>query len=186
LQEAAAILGVSLNTLRRRIDAGQVRADKVQRPQGHVWRVYLDSVQQPPAPAQQRSEQDAGSTLHQDADSTLQQPATSLMQAEAMAAYTRSVLEPLVTALERSEDHARELEHENGRLGAELERATTAVATLSSELEAERSAKSALEARTALQTSDATQESALSHWRLWVPWLLAALAIVVVVGLLVR
>jgi excisionase family DNA binding protein len=45
LQEAAAILGVSLNTLRRRIDAGQVRAERVERPQGHVWRVYLDGGQ---------------------------------------------------------------------------------------------------------------------------------------------
>lgn len=45
LQEAATVLGVSHNTLRRRIEAGQVRAERVERPQGHVWRVYLDGVQ---------------------------------------------------------------------------------------------------------------------------------------------
>jgi excisionase family DNA binding protein len=45
LQEAAAVLAISLNTLRRRIEAGQVRAERVERPQGHVWRVYLDGGQ---------------------------------------------------------------------------------------------------------------------------------------------
>jgi hypothetical protein len=129
LQEAAAVLGVSLNTLRRRIDAGQVKAERVDRPQGHVWRVYLDGAQHPSASAEQRADQQAGSTLHQNAASTLPQPA-ALVQAEAMAAYTRSVLEPLVTALERSEDRARELERENGRLTAELAAAQAAVDAL--------------------------------------------------------
>ena len=107
LQEAAGILGISLNTLRRRIDAGQVNAEKIERPQGHIWRVYLDGVQHPPAEPRQHAEQDAASAFHGNDASTLPQPA-ALMQAEAMAAYTRSVLEPLVGALERSEGRARE------------------------------------------------------------------------------
>ena len=51
LQEAAALLGIGINTLRRRIASGQIAAEQVQRPQGHVWRVYLDVAppsQQPP------------------------------------------------------------------------------------------------------------------------------------------
>lgn len=52
------------------------------------------------------------------------------MRAEAMAAYTRSVLEPVVAALERSQDHARELERENGRLMAELDVAADETITL--------------------------------------------------------
>ena len=39
-----------------------------------------------------------------------------MLRAEAMAAYTRSVLEPLVTALERSQSRVSELERENGGL----------------------------------------------------------------------
>ena len=147
LQEAATILGVSLNTLRRRIDAGQVRAEKVERPQGHVWRVYLDtvqgSVQHPSQHAEQRSEQHADGTVQQDAASTLQQPA-ALMQAEAMAAYTRSILEPLVEALERSEGRTRELTAENAELRAMV---ATREATISS-----------LTARTAAQTTEVATE----------------------------
>src|SRR5215218_11275074 len=43
LREAAGILGVSVTALRRRVAAGQVRAERVVRPQGSTWRVYLDA-----------------------------------------------------------------------------------------------------------------------------------------------
>lgn len=111
LREAAAVLGISLNTLRRRIAAGQVQAEQVQRPQGFVWQVHLHGA------ATQRHRADE--TVQQDGAGTVQQPSTAIMQAEAMAAYTRSLLEPLVNALERSEGRVAELERENGRLVAE-------------------------------------------------------------------
>jgi excisionase family DNA binding protein len=104
LHEAAAMLGVSLNTLRRRIDAGQIRAERVSRPQGHVWRVYLDAGQR----SDQHAEQDAGSTLPQ--------PPGDVLRAEAMATYTRSLLEPLVNRLAEQERTIRELAEELGRL----------------------------------------------------------------------
>ena len=99
LREGAATLGISLNTLRRRIAAGQIRAERVERPQGFMWQVYLDGAVEP-------SQDRANGTVHQDRPGTVQQPPTapSIVQAEAMAAYTRSVLEPLVMALERSEE----------------------------------------------------------------------------------
>jgi hypothetical protein len=151
MQDAAAILGISLNTLRRRIDAGQVKAEQVQRPQGYVWRVYLDSVQQhpPEAPAQH-----ADSTLHQDAASTLPQPPTGLAQAEAMAAYTRSVLEPLVQALE----------HANGQIAWQAE----AIGTLKAERDAARAELDALKASQAQQEARetaSTPEVATGRWR---------------------
>jgi hypothetical protein len=108
LHEAAAALGISLNTLRRRIDAGQVRAERVSRPQGHVWRVYLDADHR----ADQRAEQ--GAT--QDAGSTLPQPPGDILRAEAMATYTRSLLEPLVSRLAEQERTIREQAEELGRL----------------------------------------------------------------------
>ena len=119
LQEAAGILGVSLNTLRRRIEAGQVRAERVERPQGHVWRVHLDGVQDADRPAGQN----AAGTLPQDAPSTLQQTPAELMRAEAMAAYTRSILEPLVARLAEQEAVIRDQAEQVGSLRARLDQA---------------------------------------------------------------
>src|SRR5687768_9177233 len=83
LQDAAAVLGVSVNTLRKRIRTGQVRAERVERPQGYVWQVYLDGLQPPAQPVDDPPIQEAPSRL--------QQPPAPLVQAEAMAAYTRSL-----------------------------------------------------------------------------------------------
>ncbi len=112
LREAAAVLGVSLNTLRRRIAAGQVRADRVQRPQGHVWQVYLDDA----APCRDR----ADGTVQRDGAGTVQQPPADLMRAEAMATYTRSLLEPLVARLAEQEQIIRSQAEEVGALRAQL------------------------------------------------------------------
>ena len=112
LREAADVLGVSLNTLRRRIAAGQVRADRIQRPQGHVWQVYLDGA----APCRDGS----GGTVQRDGAGTVQQPPADLMRAEAMATYTRSLLEPLVARLAEQEQIIREQAEQIGSLRAQL------------------------------------------------------------------
>jgi len=103
------------------------------------------------------------------------------MQAEAMAAYTRSVLEPLVTALERSEARVAELERENGRQAAELERATAAIVTLGDELTAER-AKSTLVASTATQGSEPSPVP-LPLWRR--SWAIYGVGIISVLALVI-
>jgi hypothetical protein len=115
LQDAAAVLGVSVNTLRKRIKAGQVRGERVQRPQGYVWQVHLDGLQPPDQPADDPPIQEAPSRL--------QQPQLALMQAEAMAAYTRSLLEPLVALVEQQETVIRDQAETIGRQAAELEAA---------------------------------------------------------------
>jgi len=56
LHDAASVLGVSLNTLRKRIANGQVRAERVQRPQGHVWRIYLDAEHPSNHPSDQNAQ----------------------------------------------------------------------------------------------------------------------------------
>jgi excisionase family DNA binding protein len=113
LQEAAAALGVSLNTLRRRIRSGEIRAERVRRPQGHVWRVYLPG------------EQPAGQHSSQNSAGTLQQPPADIQRAEAMASYSRSLLEPLVARLADQEQIIREQAEEIGRLRSELDHART-------------------------------------------------------------
>jgi hypothetical protein len=104
VEQAAAILGVSVTTIRRRIRAGSIRAEEARRPQGPVWLVYL------PADAT------SATTVGQPATSSV---ATAPTTAEAMATYTRSILEPLVAALERSQSRVGVLEREVGELRAE-------------------------------------------------------------------
>ena len=127
---------MSLNTLRRRIAAGEVRAERVTRPQGHVWRVYLD-VQSPLA---QHADQPAASTLYPPADSTLQhapasaQPSTEIQRAEAMAGFLtpllRRAIEPLVAELGETRRQLVDQGEAIGRLRAELEHARATIAAL--------------------------------------------------------
>jgi len=139
LQDGAAILGVSINPLRKRIRSGQVRAERVERPQGYVWQVYLDGLQPPDQPA--------SDPPIEEAPSRLQQPQQAPAQAEALATLIQATLTPIVAPLvaeliatrqtsERRADRIAELERENGRQGAELERAASTIVALGEERDA--------------------------------------------------
>jgi excisionase family DNA binding protein len=175
LHEAAAVLGVGVNTLRRRIAAGRIRAEQVQRPQGYVWRVYLDDRHPPTQPADDPPIQEAtGSLPH---------PPAVPAQAEAMVSLIQTtigtVLGPLVGQLdaqrqtiERQAGELREMEREAGRLMAELA--------------AER-AKSPLVARREAHFAEPTQEPFAVRWRRWA-WaavLISAILAVVILLLFV-
>jgi hypothetical protein len=43
LLEAAGWLKISPHALKRRIAAGEIRAERIERPQGYSWAVYLDT-----------------------------------------------------------------------------------------------------------------------------------------------
>jgi hypothetical protein len=146
LQDAAGILGVSVNTLRKRIRAGQVKAERVQRPQGYVWQVYLDARHPPDQPTDDPPSQQAPWSL--------QDPPTALTQAEAMAAYTRSLLEPLVAHVATLEGALRELERENGRLTAENDALRAQNATVAAPGSTDR--------------PDPTTEAPGPWWRRWI------------------
>jgi excisionase family DNA binding protein len=100
LQEAAVILGISVNTLRRKLDAGRIRGERVERPQGYVWRVYLPAAagrrngHHPPA---QQLDQEAP----QPAASTLQEPpaGAALAQAELMGNLVAPLIQQAITPL---------------------------------------------------------------------------------------
>jgi hypothetical protein len=156
LQDAAAALGVSINTLRKRIRSGHVSAERVQRPQGYVWQVYLDTLQSPEPPG--------NDPPIQEAPSRLQQPASALIQAEAMAAYTRSLLEPLVTLVEQQ--------------GATIREQAETIGTLLAE-------NAALTARTVPEIVQTVQESRLDRWRVWITWALTVLVLGVAITLVV-
>ena len=87
LQDVAAALGVSVNTLRKQIRAGQVRAERVE----HTRATFRGKgIPRRPPSLQATSQMTLPSRRLLD---RLQQPAKEMMQAEAMAAYMWSLLE---------------------------------------------------------------------------------------------
>jgi excisionase family DNA binding protein len=114
VEQAAAVLGVSASTVRRRIRQGSLRAEPAARPQGVVWLVHL------PPDATAAADQPPPS-----AGVVATAPAT-----DAMLAYTKTLLEPLVAALERSQARVGALERENGELVTRLALAEERLAAL--------------------------------------------------------
>ena len=145
VEQAAAILGVSASTIRRRIRAGTLRAEPARRPQGVVWLVHMPAdvaagtAQPPPA---------AGVV------------ATAATASDAMIAYTRTLLEPLVAALERSQGRVAELEREVGSLRAQL-------ATLEAH-------QTHTEAHQTAQAPGPTRGASVPRWRRWLAMLAGA------------
>ncbi len=157
LREAAGILGVSITALRRRVAAGQIRAERVERPQGSSWRVYLDAHAPEHAPTPSRSERD-----------TLQAPR------ERGPAPGTADLIALV----------RELSDKLAESAAVAAMWQERARVLADQLALAAPSKSTLEGRTEPETAGVAQESAISRWRAWAPWVLAVLAICAVAALL--
>jgi hypothetical protein len=212
VEQAAAILGVSITTVKRRIRTGSLRAEQAQRPQGTVWLVYLDAATT--TAAEERS--GAANVVATAPTSTPAADAmVSLIQATIRETLT-PIIAPLVDALERQAGRVAELERENGQLSsameataaesialkvresrhltelvtlrAELERAAGTVVALGDELEAVR-APAAPTAPTAAPTAPApatpTTDAPAPHTRFWwLRWLLALTVALVVVGVL--
>jgi hypothetical protein len=120
VEQAAAILGVSVTTVRRRIRAGSLRAEEARRPQGPVWLVYLPA-DATPATAERPSATSSAATAP-----------TTTPAADAMVSLIQTtigtVLGPLVGQLdaqrqtiERQAGEIAELREDRGRLTAEVE-----------------------------------------------------------------
>jgi excisionase family DNA binding protein len=133
LPEVARVLGVSESTVRRLVRAGKLEAERVLRPQRHVWMVRVPTPSTDPPEDPPRW---VGASPANPPD----QPAAP----PTLTAWMTSVLEPLVAEL-------------NGRQSAELERAAATIVTLGDELAAER-AKSIMPT-TASQSSTAALDA---------------------------
>ena len=145
IHEAAVLLGVSPNTVRRWCAMGRLRSERVKRPQGESIRVYLDdAVRQVPTevpPVEVPRDVPPGAS---------EQVPTGPDRSEALLAWTSSLLVPIAAELgearqmlERQAGQLVEKEREigaireeRGRLTAELERAASTVAALSDQLTA--------------------------------------------------
>ena len=111
--EAARILGLSATTIRRRIDAGELEAERVVRPQGTAFLVKV------PADAPPRAEEAPGT--HQDAPGTLQQEPAGTTSLAAVLAPLVAQLAAAGETIERQADQLVHAAEERGRLTAELE-----------------------------------------------------------------
>jgi excisionase family DNA binding protein len=126
VQDAAAHLGVSERTIRRRIKAGQLAATQVPTSQGYEWRIHLNSTNEVDTPAVQ-------------VDSNAVQVDGTPDQAKQEPTSTSE------SALVRALDLVEKLQHENlelaGRVGfyqAKLQDAQEQIRLLSAPKEQER------------------------------------------------
>jgi hypothetical protein len=133
LAEAAPILGVSVDTVRRRVKRGQVEARQVHTQHGPTWEVFLGS-----APTDAQADAYAG------ADYPAQGHAEGAEdRSQVMATWAASLLAPIAAELgearqtiERQAGVVADLRETLGRQGAELERAASTVVALNDQLEA--------------------------------------------------
>jgi excisionase family DNA binding protein len=154
IAEAVRILGVSDSTVRRLLRAGRLEAQRVERPQGHVWLVKV--------PAPTTDPPDTSSKQLGAADGQPPGP-------PALAAWMSSVLEPVMAELSLSRQ--------------QLVSQAETIGTLRAELAAERS-KSPLDAHTEAQSVDPTTATRMARLRPLIPWVLTVVGIVAVVVLL--
>src|SRR5688572_24298608 len=88
IEQAAALLGVSASTIRRRIRAGTLQVTETRRPQGTVWLVHLPPGVRP-----------ATATDTVDTASVDTTPAKVQPPAEAIAAMIQATLTPIIAPL---------------------------------------------------------------------------------------
>jgi len=115
--EAAVSLGVSVNTIRRWIKDGRLQSERVSTPTGYAYRVFTEGVPRNGTHA-------AGVISTEGVIGTGTYPsepqpsigfALETQRAEAMAVYTRTILEPLVARLAEQEVIIREQAEALGR-----------------------------------------------------------------------
>jgi excisionase family DNA binding protein len=171
IEQAAAILGVSASTIRRRIRAGALRVEETRRPQGVVWLVHLP----------------AGTTVDAPTATVDTAPVTTTATAQpagdAIAAMIQATLTPIIAPLVAELAASRQA---NERQAEQLVSQAETIGRQAAELDTLRAAHSSGAARTAPQPVEPTAATRMARVRALAPWLLAVLAIVAVVLPLVR
>ena len=121
IAEAAPILGVSVDTVRRRVKRGQLEARQVRTQHGPTWEVCLGTLQGELAPAAEGTEGAA-----QGAED----------RSQAMAAWAATLLGPLAAELGEARQTIERQAETIGRQGAELEAGRAEVTRVTTELAA--------------------------------------------------
>jgi hypothetical protein len=112
VSEAAQRLGTSVATVKRRIRAGTLEAEQLQRPQGYEYRVRVQ--RHVSEPSNERSDSDSAAPITS-AHGTMQDVSAAIIAAVAPLVERRAVQDGLIAGQATA---LRELERENGRLTA--------------------------------------------------------------------
>ena len=128
IQEAAVVLGVSPNTVRRWCATGRLRSERVARPQGDAIRVYLDG--DVPGTSRGTSQEVPDEIGHDVPPRYVPQVPTELQRAEALAEYSAQLLAPVVAELATSRRQLVAQAEELGRLRSKLEAAQARILEL--------------------------------------------------------
>jgi excisionase family DNA binding protein len=175
VSEAAGILGVSTQTVRRMLRRGQLEGERVHRAQGSAYVVRL------PVPAE-AGDTDATATQqpapHMSRANATDQPAPAEAMVSLIQTTIATVLGPLVGQLDAQRQTIERQADAIGQLRADLATAETKLAALTAP-------ESPLTASTAAGSPSLTREPLWACLAPYAPWLLAAVAVVVMVGLLV-
>jgi hypothetical protein len=161
VSEAVRILGLSATTIRRKIDAGELEAERIARPQGTAFLVKVPADEPPRA---------------EDAPQTPQEAPDAHHDTPGRTDHLTAVVVPLVAQIDALR---KTVERQADQLVTQAE----TIGRLTAELAAERS-KSPLDASTGAQSVEPTTDTRMARLRPLVPWVLMVLALAVVVVLM--
>jgi len=172
IEDAAVALGLNQSTVRRHVREQKLPSKRIKRPQGYILRVFVPESQLADPSLAQLGElgppdsDQPGGPSWVPTSAQLATPLDPSERAQAMAAYSRELLEPLVEALERSEARAREQAETIGQLRADL-------ATVRAELGTLKAAQAPVDASGAPGPPEPTTDAPAPWWRRWRAWLAA-------------
>jgi len=146
IEQAAAILGVSATTIRRRIRAGTLQVTETRRPQGVVWLVHL-----PPGTMS------TADVTTADTATVTTTPSTPAAPADAIATMIQATLTPIFAPLVAELAASRQA---NGALTDQLLNQAETIGELRAENAALRATQAALDASTAAESVETTPEPA--------------------------
>jgi len=157
IKEAAEQLGVSINTIRRWVREGKLQTERQPRPQGYTLLVHLpiEGHVLTDAPTQTDAQPDAQAGVYDPPTQDVPREQVPVLgdfaRAEAMAAYSARLIEPLVTRLAEQEQIIRQLAEEKGQHQERLVHQAERIQQLEAQL--------------------ATTSDEVSFWQRWFGWL---------------
>ncbi len=134
VEQAAAILGISASTVRRRIRAGSLRAEEARRPQGPVWLVYVPEDVFPGASQASPATGPVATAPTAPTDAMVTWAASLLVPIAAELGEARQTIERQAETIRDQAERLGSLTEQVGYREHELARSSVEIATLSNEL----------------------------------------------------
>jgi excisionase family DNA binding protein len=172
LREAADQLGISVQTVRRRIRTGELKAERIACPQGFAWRIHLSTGDVPDVHGWQPTDRVTDPSNHAVGQPTSQatsppslQPSMDVLRADAMAAYSARLMEPLLMRLDQKDSVIVRQAEQIGQLTAELQAAREQLSVVQAPQEEEETGNSVLPVSPVDQVEPSRARPRPSWWR---------------------